>query len=145
MTERELTIGLRLTAAFSAAAMGALVAGGAEGPVRSVVALVFLLLAPGLVVVDIARPRSALEHVVLAVGMSFAIEVAVALGMLYAGVWRPETAVLCLAAFVLAGSAATAIPANARTGAAPVRRRWLIVLAAAGIGVLAGIVLTDGD
>ncbi len=60
-----------------------------DSPIRSIVVLAFLAVIPGWVIVRRLRFNNPLDTFVLAIAMSFALETVLALGMIYAEVWRP--------------------------------------------------------
>ena len=66
-------------------------------PVRPLVVLPFLAIGPGYAVVLLLGLRDRVAEATLAVALSIAIDMAVAMVMLYAGAWSPRFAVLAIA------------------------------------------------
>jgi hypothetical protein len=97
-----------LWAVVAVAAVAAPVAAltGAPAAVRVPVVLVFLLLGPGMAFVPLLDLGDPVAELTVAVGVSLAVDLAVALAMLYAGAWSPPTTLVVLAALALSGAAA---------------------------------------
>ena len=74
----------------SAVGAGTLTFGGVDSPIRSVVALWFLFVCPGMAFVRLLRIGDALTELTLAVALSLALDALVAGTMLYAGAWSPR-------------------------------------------------------
>ena len=89
----------------------------ARAAVRAIVVLPFLLVGPGLAVVELIGLSDVLERVVLAIAVSFALEVIVSLAMLYGGVWSAS-----LGISILTGIAVVAAIVSYIAGSE--RRRW---------------------
>ena len=87
-----------------AAAAGAVVAAGAENPLRSLVVLPFLLVIPGLALVPFLR-IGGLPALTLAIGLSLALDAVVPTTMIYAGSWSPEATLVILLVLSLVGGA----------------------------------------
>ena len=87
--------------ALVAIAAAALVLADAQSGLRAFVVGPFLLCAPGLAVIGLIGIRDPLEHVVLAIAVSVALDIFISLAMLYGGFWSPATAVTGLAALVV--------------------------------------------
>ena len=87
------------------AAVVAVAAVVAPAAVRLPVVLVFLLLGPGMAFVPLLDLGDPVAELTVAVGISLAVDLAVALAMLYAGAWSPPATLVVLAAFALGGAA----------------------------------------
>jgi hypothetical protein len=74
---------------ISAAAVEATIYHNVPLPVRPIVILWFLLICPGMAFVQLLQIKDALHEMVLAVALSLAIDVIVAMVILYAGLWSP--------------------------------------------------------
>jgi hypothetical protein len=72
---------------LSAMAAGFLVVSDADGPIRPIVTLWFLLLCPGMAFVRLLRLKEGFYEIVLAVTLSVCLDLLVAGAMLYAGYW----------------------------------------------------------
>jgi hypothetical protein len=91
--------------AVAAVAATALALAGAPTAVRLPVVLVFLLLGPGMAFVPLLGLGDPVAELTIAVGISLAVDVAVALAMLYAGAWSPPATLVVVAALALCGAA----------------------------------------
>jgi len=91
--------------AVAAVVAPALALAGAPAAVRLPVVLVFLLLGPGMAFVPLRDLGDPVAELTVAVGISLAVDLAVALAMLYAGAWSPPATLVVLAAFALGGAA----------------------------------------
>ena len=91
--------------AVAAVAAPALALAGAPAAVRLPVVLVFLLLGPGMAFVPLLGLGDPVAELTVAVGISLAVDVAVALAMLYAGAWSPPATLVVVAALALCGAA----------------------------------------
>jgi len=91
--------------AAAAVAAPALALTGAPVAVRLPVVLVFLLLGPGMAFVPLLGLGDPVAELTIAVGISLAVDLAVALAMLYAGAWAPTTTLVLVAAVALGGAA----------------------------------------
>jgi hypothetical protein len=91
--------------AVAAVVAPALALAGAPAAVRLPVVLVFLLLGPGMAFVPLLDLGDPVAELTVAVGISLAVDLAVALAMLYAGAWSPPATLVVLAAFALGGAA----------------------------------------
>jgi hypothetical protein len=80
----------------SAAVVGLSVAAGIHSPVRSVAALWFLLVCPGLAIVRLLRLRDVWAVATLAVAVSIGCDTIVAEAMLYTHTWSPGAALVTL-------------------------------------------------
>ncbi|MBA2631068.1 MAG: hypothetical protein H0U84_08630 [Thermoleophilaceae bacterium] len=89
---------------LSAFAVGAVSAAGDSSPIRTVLAVWFLLLCPGLALVGLMRLNDVWGELTLGVAISVALDTVVAAGLLYAGLWSPPAAFAILAAVSLAGA-----------------------------------------
>lgn len=79
-----------ITAAGSLLAAGACVAVFAadlQGPVRTVVALGFLLFVPGLALAELLPVRGPAQRLAIATGASLGLETVIAVTLIYAGVY----------------------------------------------------------
>jgi hypothetical protein len=81
------------------------VAAGAGAPVQPLVAGWFLLVCPGLALAPLIRLGDLWDELALAVGVSVALDIVVATGLMYAGAWSPPLIVAVLGAVSLAGAA----------------------------------------
>jgi uncharacterized membrane protein len=59
-------------------------------PVRAVIVLWFLLFCPGMAFVQLLQMDKVLDEIVLAVALSLALDLLVAMALLYAGLWYPN-------------------------------------------------------
>jgi uncharacterized membrane protein len=73
--------------------------------VRALVAFWFLLLCPGFAVVRPLRLRDRTGELMVAIGVSIALETLLAAGALYARVWSPLGILVVLSLITLAGAA----------------------------------------
>jgi len=92
-----------VAAAALAAAVAALA--GAPEPVRAPLVLAFLVLGPGMAFVPLLKLGDPVAEVTLGIGISLALDLVVAVAMLYAGAWSPETTLVVLVAIALGGAA----------------------------------------
>jgi len=74
------------------------------GPVRAVIALGFLLIGPGMAFVPLLRLQHTSYTVVSAVGLSLALDLIVAMAVLYSGFWSPVLILEILIALSLIGA-----------------------------------------
>jgi len=91
--------------AVAAVAAPALALAGAPSAVRVPVVLLFLLLGPGMAFVPLLDLGDPVAELTVAVGISVAVDLAVALAMLYAGAWSPPATLVVVAALALGGAA----------------------------------------
>ena len=98
---RDLTVSIAIGAV--ALLTGLLFAIEADGSLRAVVAVLFLLLGPGLAFVRLLRFNDPLTEITLAVAASLGIETVVATALLATGLWSPGTALAIVVLFTLAG------------------------------------------
>jgi hypothetical protein len=103
MTARRVQWAPIVAAAALAAAAVAFV--GAPTPLRAPVALVFLALGPGMAFVPLLGLRDPVAELTVGVGVSFALDLAVAAPMRYAGAWSPGAILAVLCGLALAGAA----------------------------------------
>jgi uncharacterized membrane protein len=94
-----------IVAASVAAAAVALAIGGGS-PLRTALALWFLLLCPGLAVGPLLPIRDTWAMLALVLGLSVAIDTVVVSALMYAGAWSTPVIFSALAAMSLAGAAA---------------------------------------
>jgi hypothetical protein len=90
-----------------------------HSPLRVVLVLVFLLVAPGLAYVPLLGLRDPVLELVLAVGVSIAFETLLVTGQVYAGLWSPTGSLVLVAVLAACGAAAQLLgptPAVAREG-----------------------------
>jgi uncharacterized membrane protein len=87
-----------VAAAGVASAMTA--AGGASLP-RTLIVLGFLLLCPGLALLRLAGSFDWLATLTLSLTLSIAVDMLLALGLAYAGLWSPAAALIGLAGIVI--------------------------------------------
>jgi uncharacterized membrane protein len=78
---------------------------GVHSIVRALVAFWFLLLCPGLAIVRPLRLGDRTGELMVAIGVSLALETLLAAAALYAGVWSPLGILLALSLITLAGAA----------------------------------------
>jgi hypothetical protein len=90
----------------SSLALALAIALGAHGPVRGVLALWFFLTCPGMAIVGLLRIDDRLAEALLAIALSIAIGMLVALAMVLAHAWSPNAAAALLVALTLAGAVA---------------------------------------
>lgn len=99
---------LRRLAARAAAILAITVAcvvavlAGWHSPVRTVVALAFALLAPGLALIEMVGIPGGVERLAVAAGTSLAVETVVALVLVYAHAYSTTLALLILAGLTVA-------------------------------------------
>jgi hypothetical protein len=92
--------------AVAAVAAPAAALAGAPAAVRIPVVLLFLLLGPGMAFVPLLDLGDPVAELTVAVGISVAVDLAVAMAMLYAGSWSPAATLVVLAALALSGAVA---------------------------------------
>ena len=83
-------------------AVAAIVA-DAPQPVRAILLLWFLVVCPGMAFVRLLRLQGALLEWTLAVALSLAIDLLVAVFVLYVGLWSPVWILVAIATLTLAG------------------------------------------
>lgn len=110
----------------SSAALSLMVALDLHGPVRGVLALWFFLTCPGMAMVGLLEITDPLAEVVLAIALSVAIGMLLALAMLVTHTWSPDAAMVILLTLSGLGAAAQARIAH------PGRRRRREINGAAG-------------
>jgi hypothetical protein len=91
--------------AGSALAAAAVALIGAPEAIRAPLVLVFLLLGPGMAFVPLLGLGDPVAQLTVALGVSVALDLCVAMAMLYAGAWSPPVTLVVLAAIALAGAA----------------------------------------
>jgi hypothetical protein len=82
--------------------------------IRAPLVLAFALLGPGAAIVPLLALRDPLGELTLAIGVSCSLDVALALGMLYAHAWSPDAGLAILVAVTLAGAVAQAVVERSR-------------------------------
>jgi hypothetical protein len=90
--------------AVAAVAAPAAALAGAPAVVRIPVVLLFLLLGPGMAFVPFLDLGDPVAELTVAVGISVAVDLVVAMAMLYAGAWSPAATLVVLAAVALCGA-----------------------------------------
>ncbi len=90
----------------SALAAGGLVYAGIAGPLRVGIVLWFLLICPGMAFVRLLRVADLATELMLAIGLSLALDALVAIGMLYGQLWSPSWGLAGLIGASLVGVAA---------------------------------------
>ncbi len=97
---------LRWPAALIATAgvASSVVAAGGESLPRTLIVLGFLLVCPGLALLRLAGPFDALATATLAVALSIALDMLLALGLAYSGLWSPAAALVILVGLVVAAA-----------------------------------------
>jgi uncharacterized membrane protein len=100
-----------LALSVAAVSLAAAAASLASAPtvIRAPLVLVFTLVGPGAALTPLLELADPLAEFSLAVGVSLALDVVIALVMLYAHAWTPEGALAILAAVSLAGAGAQVI------------------------------------
>ncbi len=93
-----------------------------RSPVRTVLALGFLLFAPGLAVTEMLAIREPMQRLALVTAGSLALETVVALTLLYAGAFSVNLALILLAGLILGALAVTFIRARRIPAHSPDRR-----------------------
>jgi hypothetical protein len=91
--------------ALAALAAAALALASAPAALRAPVVLAFLALGPGMAFVPLLGLDDAVAELAVALGVSLALDLAVAATMTYAGAWSPVGSLAVLAAIALAGAA----------------------------------------
>jgi len=91
--------------AGSALAAAAVALAGAPEAVRVPLVIAFLLLGPGMAFVPLLGLGDPVAELTVALGVSVALDLCVAMAMLYAGAWSPPATLVVLAAIALAGAA----------------------------------------
>ena len=89
----------------SALAAAAVALAGAPEPVRAPLVLAFLLLGPGMAFVPLLGLGDPVAELTVGLGVSVALDLCIAMGMLYAGAWSPLATLVVLVAIALAGAA----------------------------------------
>jgi uncharacterized membrane protein len=89
----------------SSVALSAAVAFDAHGPVRGVLALWFFLTCPGMAIVGLLDVEDALAEASLAVALSIAIGMLLALAMLVTHTWSPDAGAAVLVGLSVSGAA----------------------------------------
>jgi hypothetical protein len=102
------------TIALGSLVAGVLVLGDVHTPLRAIVVITFLLVAPGTAWSRLLPLGDELAALTVGVALSIALDAAVAITFLYAGAWSPKAIFLVLLGFTLVGAALQA--------AGPVRR-----------------------
>lgn len=92
------SLGLLLATAACLAAF----ATDAQGPLRTVVALGFLLFVPGLALAELLPVRGLAQRLAIATGASLAIETLIAVALVYAGAYTSGLALSIVAGVTLA-------------------------------------------
>lgn len=88
---------------LSTAAVDAVILCDAPAPVRPAVVLWFILFCPGMAFVQLLGLDDVFNEVILAVGLSVAIALFVAICVLYAGLWSPNLILMILVVLCQAG------------------------------------------
>lgn len=81
---------------LSAAAVEAVIFQDAPAPIRPAVVLWFILFCPGIAFIQLLGLDDLAHEVILAVGLSLAIALFVAICVLYAGLWSPNLILMIL-------------------------------------------------
>ena len=97
----------RAALAAIAVVAAVLVAADITTVVRPFVVIPFLLLVPGLAIVELIGVPDPLERFALAVAVSLALAIGISLAMLYGRFWFPAGAVIALAVLVVGLTALT--------------------------------------
>lgn len=75
---------------FSAVSVGLVMFGDVISPVRSVIALWFMLVCPGMAFVRLLQINDPINEFTLAVALSLTIDSILAITMVYAKIWSPK-------------------------------------------------------
>jgi uncharacterized membrane protein len=89
---------------LSAAVVGGFVYGDVTSPIRPIVALWFLVFCPGMALVRLLRLRDVWAEVTLATALSLALDVGVAMMLVYSGYWSPKLGLAILIGVSLLGA-----------------------------------------
>ena len=81
---------------ISAFSSGMLVFIGTETILRQLLVLWFLLVCPGMAYIRLMRLQNALVEWILAIGLSLALELLLALALVYLHFWQPQLGLLLL-------------------------------------------------
>jgi hypothetical protein len=93
-----------IAVALAAVAAMAVALAGAPGALRVPLVLGFLLIGPGMAFVPLLDLGDPVAELTVALGVSLALDLAVAMAMRYAGAWSPLATLAVLAAIALAGA-----------------------------------------
>jgi hypothetical protein len=88
----------------SAAAVGGLVVIDLSSPIRTILALWFLVVCPGMALVRLLQLRNPWAEVALATAVSLSLDVGVSLGLAYSGHWSPNLGLAILIGVSLVGA-----------------------------------------
>jgi hypothetical protein len=99
------SFGMPLVLALTTAAVGAAVLLGVGNPVRTAIVLSFLAFGPGLSLVPLLR-IGAWNGLILALGLSLALDLVVSTAMIYLAIWSPDGTFLVLVILSLVGAIA---------------------------------------
>ena len=113
MSARRVPWAAVVAVAAVAAAVAALA--GAPDALRAPLVLGFLLIGPGMAFVPLLDLGDPVAELTVALGVSLALDLAVALAMLYAGAWSPVASLVVLAAIALAGAMLQQVKRGRRT------------------------------
>lgn len=113
MSARRVPWAAVVAGAAVAAAVAALA--GAPDALRAPLVLGFLLIGPGMAFVPLLDLGDPVAELTVALGVSLALDLAVALAMLYAGAWSPVASLGVLAAIALAGAMLQQVKRGRRT------------------------------
>jgi hypothetical protein len=89
-----------------------------RSPVRTTVALAFLLVGPGLAITELLAIEDPVMRLAIASGASLALDTLVAVALLYAHHFSPELALVLLVGFTGAAIAAAIVRAARESGSA---------------------------
>jgi hypothetical protein len=89
---------------ISAAAIGVLVFGDIDSPIRPLVALWFLIFCPGVALVRLLRLQEVWAEFTMAAAVSLSLDVGVASMLLYSGYWSPKLGLAILISVSLLGA-----------------------------------------
>ena len=93
---------------MAAGVVSAVVVAGGQSLPRTLIVVGFLLVCPGLALLRLAGPLDALATVTFAIALSVAIDMLLALGLAYTGLWSPAAAFIALLVIVIGAAAADA-------------------------------------
>jgi hypothetical protein len=105
-----------LALGVASAGLATAIASFAHAPVqlRAPLVVAFAVVGPGAGLVPLLGLRDPLGELTLAIGASLALDVAVALALVYSGAWAPQAGMAILVAMTLAGAAAQVLQTSRR-------------------------------
>jgi hypothetical protein len=99
---------------------------GWQSPIRTVLALAYLLLGPGLALAELLEIRDPAQRLMIASAASLGLETLLAIGLVYLGAFSTRLGIAILAALTVAalGGAALRLIRSRRDSFQPHRRAW---------------------